>query len=253
MTKDNSVRDLNKEFGDTENRQYAYDFDYRMHDFMLRAFKPHLRSGRALELGCYQGEFTRRLSAIFSDLTVVEGASELVEMARARVGNAVEFVHSRFEQFEPPKKFDSAFLIHTLEHLDEPVEVLRRIGSWLSPEGRLFVAVPNAHAASRQIAVGMGLISHATAVTEGESLHGHQRTYCMDTLKRDIKNAGLEIVDFGGVLFKPLANFQFDLCLRNKICDDGFLEGCFNLGKIYPDLCASIYVVCAPKNNHQGL
>ena len=247
------MRDLNQEFSDTENRQYAYDFDYRMHEFMLRVFKPYLRNGRALELGCYQGEFTRRLSAIYSDLTVVEGASELIEVARARVGSAVGFVHSRFEKFEPKNNFDSVFLIHTLEHLDEPVSVLRRIGSWLSPEGRLFVAVPNAHAASRQIAVGMGLISHATAVTEGESLHGHQRTYCMDTLKRDIHDAGMEIVDFGGVIFKPLANFQFDLCLRNNICDDGFLEGCFNLGKIYPDLCASIYVVCAPNSkNHQG-
>ena len=242
------MRDLNREFSDTENRQYAYDFDYRMHEFMLRVFQPYLRSGRALELGCYQGEFTRRLSAIYNDLYVVEGASELIEIARARVGGTVEFVHSRFEQFEPLKKFDSAFLIHTLEHLDEPVSVLRRIGSWLSSDGRLFVAVPNAHAASRQIAVGMGLISHATAVTEGESLHGHQRTYCIDTLKRDIHDAGLKIVDFGGVMFKPLANFQFDLCLRNKIIDDRFLEGCFNLGKIHPDLCASIYVVCAPSN-----
>ncbi|MFP3553211.1 class I SAM-dependent methyltransferase [Paraburkholderia sp. SIMBA_049] len=242
------MRDLNQEFGDTEDRRYAYDFDYRMHEYMLRTFAPHLREGRGLELGCYHGEFTRRLSVIYSDLTVVEGASELVEIARARVGGDVQFVHSLFEKFEPKQTFDTAFLIHTLEHLDEPVDVLRRIGSWLSPEGRLIVAVPNAHAASRQIAVGMGLIPHATAVTEGESLHGHRRTYCLDTLKRDIIDAGLKIVDFGGVMFKPLANYQFDLCLRNKIVDDTFLEGCFNFGKLYPDLCASIYVVCAPLN-----
>ncbi len=246
------MRDLNQEFGDTENRQYAYDFDYRMHEFILREFTPYLRYGCALELGCYKGEFTHRLSAIYSDLTVIEGSSDLIEVARARVGCAVEFVHSRFEEFEPQKKFDSAFLMHTLEHLDKPVSVLRKIGSWLSPEGRLFVAVPNAHAASRQIAVGMGLISHATAVTDGESFHGHQRTYCIDTLKKDIHDAGLEILDFGGVLFKPLSNFQFDLCLSQNIFDDRFLEGCFNLGKLYPDLCASIYVVCAPSTkNHQ--
>jgi len=40
------MRDLNKEFSDNAHRQYAYDFDYRMHDFMLRAFQPNLPKGR---------------------------------------------------------------------------------------------------------------------------------------------------------------------------------------------------------------
>src|SRR5688572_19023227 len=94
------MRDLNNEFADTENRKYAYDFDYRMHDFMLRAFKPNMPVGRALELGCYHGAFTERLAGIYSDLTVVEGASELIEVARKRVGKGVRFVLSRFEDFE---------------------------------------------------------------------------------------------------------------------------------------------------------
>jgi len=238
------MRDLNAEFSDNEHRRYAYDFDYRMHDFMLRAFQPNLPPGRALELGCYQGAFTERLMKIYSDLTVVEGASDLIDAARARVGPDVRFVLSRFEDFQPRERFDAAFLLHTLEHIEEPVTLLNRIGSWLSPGGRLFVAVPNAFAASRQIAVAMGLIPHATAVTEGEALHGHCRTYCVDTLRGDVRAAGLQIVDHGGIVFKPLANFQFDRALREEIVGDDYLNGCFELGKAYPELCASIYVVC---------
>ena len=124
--------------------------------------------------------------------------------------------------------------------------LLRRIGSWLCPSGRLFVAVPNAYAASRQIAVAMGLIPHATAVTEGEALHGHRRTYCKETLQSDVRAAGLRMVSEGGILFKPLANFQFDRVLREKIVGDDYLNGCFELGKAYPELCASVYVVCSP-------
>ena len=89
----------------------------------------------------------------------------------------MKFVLSRFEDFAPAQRFDAVFLTHTLEHLDEPVEILRRIGTWLTPTGRLFVVVPNANAASRQIAVAMGLTSHPTAVTPGEYEHGHRRTY----------------------------------------------------------------------------
>jgi hypothetical protein len=33
-----AARDLNREFADTEDRKYAYDFDYRMHGYMLRTF-----------------------------------------------------------------------------------------------------------------------------------------------------------------------------------------------------------------------
>ena len=239
------MRDLNAEFADSEDRKYAYDFDYRMHDFMLRAFRPNLPSGHALELGCYHGAFTTRLAKIYSKLTVVEGASELIDVARKRVGKDVRFVLSRFEEFEPAERFDAAFLLHTLEHLDDSVAVLRRIGSWLAPGGRLFVAVPNAYAASRQIAVAMGLISHPTAVTEGEARHGHRRTYCMESLLNDVGAAGLRTVDKGGIVFKPLANFQFDRALKDGIVGDDYLNGCFELGKVYPDLCASIYVVCS--------
>jgi 2-polyprenyl-3-methyl-5-hydroxy-6-metoxy-1,4-benzoquinol methylase len=238
------MRDLNSEFADNAHRQYAYDFDYRMHDFMLRAFQPNLLPGRALELGCYHGAFTERLTKIYRDLTVVEGASELIDVARTRVGQDVRFVLSRFEDFEPQERFDAAFLLHTLEHIEDPVTLLRRIGSWLSPGGRLFVAVPNAYAASRQIAVAMGLIPYATAVTEGEALHGHCRTYCMETLRSDVQAAGLHTVDIGGIVFKPLANFQFDRALKENIIGDEYLNGCFELGKTYPELCASIYVVC---------
>lgn len=240
-----TFRDLNTEFADTDERKYAYDFDYRMHDYMLRTFDDQLpRAGRALELGCFEGGFTRKLAAIFPDLTTVEGSSELIETARRASPAHVRFVLSRFETFEPDQPFDAVFLTHTLEHLDEPVELLRRIGSWLSPTGKLFLVVPNAHAASRQIAVAMGLIAHPTAVTEGEHQHGHRRTYNTAALLDHVAQAGLGVVENGGVFFKPFANFQFDKLIASSVIGDDYMEGCFKLGRLYPDLCASIYAIC---------
>jgi 2-polyprenyl-3-methyl-5-hydroxy-6-metoxy-1,4-benzoquinol methylase len=238
------MRNLDNEFRDNIHRKYAYNFDYQMHGYMLRTFSTTLTKGRALELGCFEGEFTKRLAGIYADVTVVEGASELVAEARKRVGGKVKFVHERFENFEPSIPYDAIFFLHTLEHIERPVDLLRRVGTWLSKGGRLFLAVPNAYAASRQIAVAMGLIAHPTAVTEGEALHGHQRTYCLDTLKHDIRAAGLKVVDSGGIFFKPLANFQIDQAFQAGIITDDYLEGCFELGKKYPDLCASVYAVC---------
>ena len=242
MTK--QARDLNKEHQDETDRKYAYDFDYILRDYMMQTFAPFLPKGNALEMGCYKGEFTKKLTRHFDDLTVIEGASDLIEEARANVGKGVRFLHGAFETIEPGKEFDAIFLMHTLEHLDDPVLVLKRINRWLSKTGKLFLVVPNANAPSRQIAVKMGLIPHNAAVTEGEAKHGHRCTYSLDTLERDARAGGLEILHRGGVFFKPFANFQFDKLIEHKIIDKGYLDGCYQLGMIYPDLCASVYLIC---------
>lgn len=185
---------------------------------------------------------------------MAEGAADLIESARAAVSARVRFVRTLFESFEPDGFFDAIFLVHTLEHLDDAVDQLARFGSWLRPgSGRLFVIVPNAHAASRQIAVEMGLISHAAAVTDGELAHGHRRTYSLDTLARDCRAAGLEVRDRGGVFFKPFANFQFDSLLKSGVVSEAYMEGCYQLGLRYPDLCSSIYTVCGPPAVARGV
>ncbi len=237
-------RDLNHEHQDTADRKYAYDFDYILRDYMVQTFAPHFLKGRALELGCYKGEFTKKLCAHFDDITVVEGAPDLIAEARRNVGDKVRFLEGRFETIPLDEQFDAIFLMHTLEHLDDPIPVLQRINRWLSPEGSLFLVVPNANAPSRQIAVKMGLISHNAAVTAGEAAHGHRCTYSLDTLERDARLGGLKVLHRGGVFFKPFANFQFDKLLETKIIDQGYLDGCYQLGMIYPDLCASIYLLC---------
>jgi 2-polyprenyl-3-methyl-5-hydroxy-6-metoxy-1,4-benzoquinol methylase len=239
------VRDYNKECQDCCGHKYAYNFDRVLRGYMVQTFRPFCSSdGKALELGCYKGDYTELLAEEFADLTVVEASDELLGTTRARVRGGVHFINSTFEALELPAQYDAIFLVHTLEHIDDPVAVLSRICGWLAPGGRLFVAVPNANAASRLIAAEMGVVEYATAITPGERAQGHRCTYSFDTLQRDIAAAGLKTVTRGGVFFKPLANFQFDRLLGTDILSQEYLDGCFALGLRYPDLCASIYAVC---------
>ena len=155
------------------------------------------------------------------------------------------FVHDVFENVSLPKRYQNVVLTHVLEHLDDPVRVLRRINDeWLEEGGRLFLVCPNANAPSRQIAVNMRLITHNAAVTKDEAEHGHRRTYSLDTMERDVVAAGLHVVHRSGVFFKALANFQFDKLLKTDIISPAYLDGCYALGQRYPDLCASIFLLC---------
>jgi 2-polyprenyl-3-methyl-5-hydroxy-6-metoxy-1,4-benzoquinol methylase len=238
-----AARDYNQEYKDN-TRKYAYDFDYILRGYMMQSFEPFLVEGKALELGCYMGEFTKLIMEHFSDVTVVEGSGELIEHSRRRVGGGVNFIHATFETVGLEDEFDSIFLMHTLEHLDDPVLVLRRINGWLSEKGRLFLVVPNANAPSRQIAVKMGLVPYNSAVIESERLHGHRKTYSLDTLEHEALSGGLRVIHRGGIFFKPLAGSQFDEALAANVINREYLEGCYKLGMIYPDLCASVFLVC---------
>ena len=238
------TRNYDKEAKDRPEHQYAYGFDYRMHHYMMRAFENQMVDGNALELGCYHGHFTGMLCQRFRDVEVVEASAECITEADKHVSGAAKFHHGTFEHFAPTRRYANIFLIHTLEHLDARGEMLRKMASWLDDNGRLFVATPNAHAASRQIAVNMGLIAHGAAVTPAEQAHGHRITYSLDTLTAEIRAAGLRIRERGGIVFKGLANFQMDAALEAKIISTEYLDACYELGRVYPDLCSSIYCVC---------
>ena len=238
------MRNHDQEFQDNAGRKYAYGFDEVVRRYMMRSLSPYFRDGPALEVGCFDGASTVALAEVFADLTVVEASAELIARAAANVPDRVRFVHGLVEAAALSPRYQAIFLVHTLEHIDPPGPALTALRAALAPGGRFFCVVPNAQAASRQIAVQMGLISHHEAVTEAERAHGHRCTYSMDTLERDLRDAGFSVLSRGGVMFKPLANFQFDRALEVGVIDEAYLDGCYALGMKYPELCASIYAVC---------
>lgn len=241
-----NIRDYDRELVDAAGSKYAYGFDFEvMHPCMFRSFEPFFRQGNLLELGSSKGHFTSHLLDRFDDVTCVEASIDALAEAKARHGARVEFVHSLFETAILSRCYDNIVLTHALEHLDDPVRVLKRINDeWLAEGGRLFLVCPNANAPSRQIAVKMGLISHNAAVTPAEAEHGHLVTYSLDTLERDVVASGLKVVHRSGIFFKALANFQWDRLLQTDIISPEYLEGCYQLGQVYPDLCSSIFLLC---------
>lgn len=247
----NNKRNYNKETEDVAERKYFYGFDYEvMHPFMLKSFLPFFQTGNLLELGSYQGEFTRRLLPYFKNITCVEASDKAITIAKNKFGDKIKFINNTFELLNLPDVYDNIVLTHVLEHLEDPVSVLKKINKqWLSKKGRLFLVCPNGNAPSRQIAVKMGLISHNSAVTPAEKEHGHYWTYTLDTLERDARTAGLRVVYRSGIFFKSLANFQWDQLLKTDIISPEYLDGCYQLGQQYPDLCSSIFLLCEKGEN----
>lgn len=107
------------------------------HNFLLR----HLgsRRGRALEIGCGKGEFSRRLAQMFEHVVALDLSPEMIRIARAEPVSNIEFELADVLTYDlPAETFDCIATLATLHHLPLQ-EVLLKIKAALKPGGVLLV------------------------------------------------------------------------------------------------------------------
>ena len=167
----------------------------------------HIGSARSiLEMGYGEGNFTAVLSKLRRRLTVLEGSPVLVEKARLIYGEKVRFECCLFEDYVPEERFDRIVATHVLEHVDDPVRLLRGMKRWLKPKGRIIVIVPNSESIHRRLAVMMKLQPKLDTLGVRDKLVGHQRVYSMAALRRDIRAGGFKPLAQQGFFLKVLPN-----------------------------------------------
>lgn len=99
------------------------------------------RGARALEVGAGDGSFVLRLNAAGFAARGIEPSEGAVRAAQAR---AAPVERATLEEVDlEPQSLDCAIAWHVLEHLDDPLAAVRRLGPWVRPGGRLVVACPN--------------------------------------------------------------------------------------------------------------
>ncbi|MCX8064860.1 MAG: class I SAM-dependent methyltransferase [Candidatus Hydrogenedentes bacterium] len=222
--------------------------DKVIRSLIVRTFKPYISGGMyCLQLGYGCGIDTAELARLVRYLYVAEGNMDFIKegKSRRRLSN-VEFVHTLFEDLSLEKmkrQFDAVFAIYVLEHVLDPMDLLKRIKQLIKSDGYLFVVVPNAYALSRQLARYMGLIKELTDLTENDLRHGHRRVYDIARLNRELCTAGYKIIHQGGIFLKILADFQLDQLYQLGILGKSQIEGLYKLGLEYPHLCGSIFAV----------
>jgi 2-polyprenyl-3-methyl-5-hydroxy-6-metoxy-1,4-benzoquinol methylase len=102
---------------------------------------PYHGRGRLLDFGCGAGKFLRRMHALGWDVTGVDFSDAAVSAVRA---SGLKAFQGTLPQPElPAGSFDVVTMRHSLEHVPDPLPVLRAARELLAPGGRLLVQVPN--------------------------------------------------------------------------------------------------------------
>lgn len=99
-------------------------------------------SGDVLEIACGTGLWTQHLVSRAANLTALDSSPEMIDLARERVGNDVEFAVGDVFEWTPRRHYDTIFFGFWLSHVPRPrlAAFWRLLERWLAADGRvLFV------------------------------------------------------------------------------------------------------------------
>lgn len=142
--------------------------------------QPHF-SGRILEVGAGNGDLTELFSES-NPVVATDISDRLLDHLRTRFSGNDRIQVKPYDALadeavagEVPGAFASAVMINVLEHLDDDVDALRRIGEQLQPGGTLVVFVP----------------AYELLYSNFDRSIGHHRRYRRESLDAAFTAAGL--------------------------------------------------------------
>ncbi len=99
-------------------------------------------STHVLDVGAGSGEFLFMMQRLGKTAKGIEPNGTYAEYCREELGLDVQTAHLTPDLFASGQ-FDLIRMNHVLEHLNDPVKYLIQIARWLTPQGLLYVEVPN--------------------------------------------------------------------------------------------------------------
>lgn len=216
-----------------------YDFDNEiLLTWYPRRVLHHTGAARSLlELGLGHGHTTDIFSRRFARHVVLEGSPAVIRNFHDKHPDCqAEVIETYFENFITDERFDFIVMGFILEHVDDPLLILRRFREFLAPGGRMFLAVPNAEVLNRRLGHLAGMLDDVATLSENDLLLGHKRYYTVGSLRAEVAQAGCGVDRLEGIYLKPFTTHQIvSLQLNRKVID-----ALCTVGIDYPELCCGL-------------
>ena len=170
-----------------------------------------LEGKSALDVGCGAGLLAEPLARLGAQVTAIDAAAELIEVARehaAGQGLAVDYRAAAVEDIEG--QFDLITCLEVIEHVADPPSFAAALAMRLAPGGLLILSTPNATGWSKLLTItlaeGLGRIPKGT--------HEFDKFIAPQRMKALLDSAGLHCCDFAGIAWTPLRGLHLSDDLR---------------------------------------
>jgi O-antigen biosynthesis protein len=153
------------------------------------------KNKKILEIGCHTADLGTLLEKEQNIVTGVDINTYAVEVAKSKISQAFVFNIEKndFVGKFLSSPFDIIICNQVLEHLHNPLSVLKNITKLLHPNGEIIIGLPNICNAKDRFNIAFGnFIYTETGVMDNT----HLTFFTHKTSKELITSAGLEIVDY---------------------------------------------------------
>lgn len=213
-------------------------FEVDLQKYKIAEISKFLYGKSMIDVGCGVGAMTKAFENNFERIVGIDGSEVKITKAQQwNAGQNIQYILTFFENYQPTGKFDFAVSTNVLEHVDDSIEFLKRIQSWLTPGGKVVMTVPNALGLHKRIGKSIGVIDDYYKLTDADYGKGHKRIYDKHSLKSDFENSGLQVEYLGGILLKPLSHKQMETW------DKKVVDALYEIGHELPDYCSSLIIV----------
>jgi len=159
-----------------------------------------------LDVGCGAGLLSEALAREGAQVTALDLAPELIDVARLHLlesGLAVDYRLQSVESLaaEQPASFDAITCMEMLEHVPDPAAIVRACANLLKPGGQLFLSTLNRTPAAFAVAI-VGAEYVARLLPRGT--HDYRQFIKPSELAAWLRDAGLQPEDVSGLAYDPI-------------------------------------------------
>ncbi len=167
-----------------------------------------LQGQRVLDVGCGGGllsEAMARAGAIVTGIDLAPMTIEVAELHALDSGLSIQYLRQSAEAhaLEHRSQYDLITCMEMLEHVPDPMSVLRAMHSLVKPGGYVFLSTLNRNLKSYLLAV-VGAEYILNLLPRGT--HTYERFIRPSELARWARAAGLSLEDISGLSFDPFSN-----------------------------------------------
>ena len=231
---------------------------------------------KVLEIGCADGNITRFLINHDIKLTCIDPDQKLLDNLPPteiycldklnHKGMVINKVCCKFEDWNKEfskeindvgfyesikikKQMEHDFIICSLvlEHVEDINIFMKQIQNCCHDKTVVYFVVPNAFSYHRQGADSINMIKQIDSFSEKDKQVGHKH-YFNPYSFRKVLNRYFNITNFGGIMFKPLPDYDMINCDFSANKRDLY-EMYFNVGQYHPTECSLLTATCMLKES----
>lgn len=194
---------------------------------------------RVLDVGCSTGYVARALTAAGCTVSGIEYNPQAAELARPTLERLVvaDLNQVALDEAFSGESFDSIVMADVLEHLEDPVGILRAATNVLAPDGSIVISIPNVAHGSLRLALLQGRWRYRdTGLLDRTHIH----FYTVESLHEILAEAGLVATEIQSVVLDPLA-------VEVEIDEEALPEGVSDWVRAQPEAHAYQYVLTATR------